>query len=246
MNDPKNQGFIKIQSTELLFLENELAEIGSRALAYITDTVIKGIAILVLITLGSLVQRISNMHITQITLFICLCIFIGYHVLFESFLAGKTPGKYIAGIRVIKNDGSRLSTLDALIRNVLRIVDMFPAGYFLGMIIMFFEPYNRRIGDLVANTIVIYDRSSKRDLKQFIESRLLEAKPRTSVELGGLETLTDSERNVIKQLYTRINAMEEEEKIKTLRKFWDTFSIKIQIKGIDDPEVLLYELYKKI
>jgi len=45
----------------------------------------------------------------------------------------------------------------AITRNLLRTVDMLPFGYALGLLSSLFDPHGRRLGDLVASTVVIHD-----------------------------------------------------------------------------------------
>jgi uncharacterized RDD family membrane protein YckC len=241
-----DQGFIHIQSTELLFLENELADIGSRALAFSIDLAIRAAgAVLPLILLAK-----TTAWIPQILRMIIISLFgltvVAYPFVFEAIMAGKTPGKRLVGIRVLKSDGSRISLLDALIRNVLRLIDAFPAGYMLGMTLIFFEKYNRRLGDLVADTIVIYDRSARHNFRQFIDSRLIEAQPRKSIVITGIDRLTPDEQSLIKELFGRLVTMEDEEKQRILEKFREKIFARLTIAGTDDVEVILYELYKRI
>ena len=242
MYQETNQGFIKIQSTELLFFENELAGIGSRGLAYFIDTLIKGVAIFLFALFFAWVNLFGKSFIPIV---VFLILFAGYHFFFEA-IYGKTPGKHLAGIRVIKSDGSRLSFLDSFVRNILRVVDVLPFGYMAGMVMIFLERYNRRLGDIVGDTLVIHDRAAKRSIKKYIDSRLLEAKSRDAVVISGVSNLSAKEKGVIKTLYLRIDKMAPAQKEKTLEKFWEVFSKKLHITGTEDPEILLYELYKQI
>ncbi len=240
-----NTGYIQIQSTELLFLENELSEVGSRSLAYAIDALIRIAVVAVFFAFA----RITNLFVAGwgfpfvVTLAI---IGFGYHPVLEAATGGKTPGKHFVGIRVIKADGTRISVLDSFIRNILRLVDMFPFGYLLGMTIMFLERHNRRIGDIVADTLVIYDRRSRKSMAELVESRLLSSKPNPKLKITGVEQLTESERAIIKQLYTRIDGLGEEEKIRILTKLRERLQPRVRVEGTDDPELVLYKLYKRI
>jgi uncharacterized RDD family membrane protein YckC len=246
MDNRMRQGHISIQSTELFFLENEIADIGSRTLAYCWDLLIKIAAGTLIVLPLALAHAMRFSTVKWAVLTVEFLIITCYHFFFEAFFAGKTPGKRLVGIRVLRSDGSRLSVLDAAVRNVLRLVDMFPLGYLLAMCVMFFEKYNRRIGDLVADTVVIYDRARYKNLNAFLATNLLEAKPRSAITIRNIELLTTPEKEIVKELYSRMTAMSEDEKIKILAKFWEKYSQKLRISGTDDPEVFLYELYKRI
>jgi uncharacterized RDD family membrane protein YckC len=76
-----------------------------------------------------------------------------YFTVMEGFL-GATVGKFMTGIRVVKEDGSRLDVGAALIRNLLRVVDAFFL-YLVGAIFVWTSPLKQRLGDRVAKTVVV-------------------------------------------------------------------------------------------
>ncbi len=83
----------------------------------------------------------------------------------EFFAGGRTIGKKVVGIRVIQENGHSITLLSSFIRNFLRIIDSLPASYFLGIIMVFFHSKHKRVGDLVAGTIVIHERRAKNTKK---------------------------------------------------------------------------------
>ena len=86
----------------------------------------------------------------------------GYSALFEAFWNGQTPGKRLFNIRVIKDSGRQITLFEALARNLLRVVDMFPPPvYFVGLVSMLCNRQQKRLGDFVAGTIVIHERASE-------------------------------------------------------------------------------------
>jgi uncharacterized RDD family membrane protein YckC len=82
-------------------------------------------------------------------------IFWGYYVVFELGWHGQTPGKRLAGTRVVKLDGSGPGFLEVTIRNLVRLVDFLPAAYALGFVTMFSNRNARRLGDFAAGTLVV-------------------------------------------------------------------------------------------
>ncbi|HMU85673.1 MAG TPA: RDD family protein [Leptospiraceae bacterium] len=89
-----------------------------------------------------------------------------YFFAFEWLNKGRTPGKMALGLRVISIDGTAVDVVQILIRNMLRIADMFPfkflvwllylPTYTIGLISSVMSaPRFRRLGDLAAGTIVI-------------------------------------------------------------------------------------------
>ncbi len=76
-----------------------------------------------------------------------------YYWLLEAFLGG-TLGKLVLGMRVKMEDGSQITLVTSLIRNLLRIVDgLF--FYLVGAILVWTSPTKQRLGDRVAKTIVV-------------------------------------------------------------------------------------------
>ena len=84
-----------------------------------------------------------------------------YNVLFEVLNNGVTPGKHYMGLRTVNADGTAIGWANSVIRSTLLVVDFLPIGYFLGIITMAASGTQQRIGDIVAGTIVVYNRSPK-------------------------------------------------------------------------------------
>ena len=84
-------------------------------------------------------------------------LYYGYFAAFEALWGGQTPGKRAVGLRVISVTGQPITTFDALLRNLLRIVDQMPGIYAVGVLSIFFTARNQRLGDLVAGTVVVQE-----------------------------------------------------------------------------------------
>ena len=87
------------------------------------------------------------------------CIYWGYFAAFEVLWKGQTPGKRVAGIRVIKDSGRPLNVFEAITRNVLRAVDIL-LFYGVGVLTMLLNSKNRRLGDFVAGSLVVHESSA--------------------------------------------------------------------------------------
>ncbi len=85
----------------------------------------------------------------------------GYHILFEIFHDGQTPGKRHFGIRVVTLDGQRIEFFPSMVRNLARIVDFLPFGFVAGAVAMLATRHHQRIGDLFSRTMVIRDRAPR-------------------------------------------------------------------------------------
>lgn len=81
----------------------------------------------------------------------------GYYIFGEVFRNGRTPGKQALGIRVVRDDGGRVGVLDSIIRNLLRLVDMLPGYFAVGLVSLLLSRTNKRLGDMAAGTVVVRD-----------------------------------------------------------------------------------------
>ncbi len=70
--------------------------------------------------------------------------------------AGRTPGKQLVGLRVVRTDGTPAGPGPILVRTLLRIVD-FPVLYLVGFVVMLVTGRQQRLGDLAAQTHVVAD-----------------------------------------------------------------------------------------
>jgi hypothetical protein len=78
-----------------------------------------------------------------------------YGVLFETFLNGQTPGKYVLGLRVLSENGQPINGMQAALRNLFRAADLFLGV--VGLSVMALNCRYQRLGDLVAGTIEVVE-----------------------------------------------------------------------------------------
>jgi uncharacterized RDD family membrane protein YckC len=170
-----NQEQMDIKTPEYVSLQFQLAGIGSRAAAFILDKVILTAVNIVLVLIAILVTKGLSMYNIfgnsesipfAIAIILYFVINYGYFLAFEFFGGGKTIGKKVVGIRVIQENGHTVTLLSSFIRNFLRLIDQLPIGYFLGFLVMFFHPKHKRLGDLVAGTLVVHERKAKKKKKR--------------------------------------------------------------------------------
>ena len=123
-----------------------------RALAWLIDFAIRAGLFLFASTVLGLLGK-AGMGPLLIALFV---IFWVYPIAFEALWNGRTPGKRLIGLRVIAGNGAPVGWLAAIARNLLRVVDMLPFGYAIGLLASFADPWGRRLGDMVAGTLVVH------------------------------------------------------------------------------------------
>lgn len=157
---------VKQQTPESVELEFTLAGIGSRAYALTIDYLLLwgAIALVILVAtlfavpLIGLIERLGGLGnielwLLALAVLAIFVIYVGYFALLEASSQGQTPGKRIAKIRVIRDDGRPVSIFQTTLRSLLRPIDEFLfLGFFL---IVFFNGQEKRLGDLVAGTLVV-------------------------------------------------------------------------------------------
>ncbi len=79
-----------------------------------------------------------------------------YGVMFDVLAGGQTPGKRAQRIGVVNADGTPVHLGASSIRNVLLLVDALPFAYLVGLVTMMLTRRFRRVGDVVAGTLVVY------------------------------------------------------------------------------------------
>lgn len=194
-----------IDTPEQVQLEFPLAGIGSRFMALFVDMLIQSVAFLVLMIAfvilgaGSLLIRPSELSKWEIAGFVLLgfCLYWGYFAAFEALWKGQTPGKRQAGIRVLKDSGRELTAKEAVGRNLLRAVDGLPGFYFIGMLSVFLSQQNKRLGDYVAGTVVVHERSAD-EAQPFWNTR-----EDAQVSFSGMDKISPSEVEMIETFLSR-------------------------------------------
>ncbi|MHB0938754.1 MAG: RDD family protein [Armatimonadota bacterium] len=155
---------VEFYTPEQVAIQYELAGVGSRGTAALVDGLLQLLLYLalllipyVLYMLDILPPWISLGPETLITLLVMGHFFIvaGYHVFFETLWNGETPGKRWMGLRVIKDGGYPVDFRSVVIRNLVRIADILPGLYGLGLIVSLMHKKYQRLGDLAGGTLVV-------------------------------------------------------------------------------------------
>ena len=180
---------LNVETPELVELRFPVAGIGSRFLAHLIDALLIGVfytlTIIVIAIAASGAGQSSGPAAPELTTagkwfiagFILLnfLLFWGYFSLFEGLWHGQTPGKRWMKLRVIKESGRAITLFEAMARNLLRVVDALPSFYLVGVIAMLCNRSQRRVGDLVAGTIVVHERGDEQPLLTHHQSRTFTA-----------------------------------------------------------------------
>ncbi len=251
---------VDIKTPEYVSLQFQAAGLGSRAAAFIIDSLILiAINILIVIALiiglnASFFDYFQSDIPSYLFAGIIILMFVlnwSYYFLLEYFTGGRTLGKKALGIRVIQENGHSITLLSSLIRNFLRIIDMLPVNYLVGMLMIFFHSKHKRLGDLVAGTIVVHERRGKKKKKNSKLDKLI-AKKGISAEVGlvdewALRSLGAKEWKLLKTYAERFNTLNTDDRIVLTRKMADILFPKIGLdptsKHYDELEDMLLMLY---
>jgi uncharacterized RDD family membrane protein YckC len=165
-----------IDTPEQVGLEFSVAGVGSRFVAALLDMLIIFAfffaEVLALVALGAAVSgsagassgsagETAGKWLIAFVVFVNFVVIWGYFALFEAYWHGQTPGKRVMKVRVLKDSGRQITLFEALARNLVRVVDYFPGFYLVGVITMLCNKRSQRLGDLVAGTIVVHERTDE-------------------------------------------------------------------------------------
>jgi len=172
MNDLPDQ--LIIDTPEQVAIRFPVAGIGSRFLAILIDSLIQITAYVVMVLVFVLVisaapkststgelSRTGEKWLIAALILVHFLMYWGYFTLFEAFWNGQTPGKRLFKVRVIQDSGRQITFFESMIRNLIRIVDLFPSFYLVGVIAMACNRQHKRLGDLAAGTLVVHERPTE-------------------------------------------------------------------------------------
>jgi uncharacterized RDD family membrane protein YckC len=161
---------VEFETPERVAVALELAGVGARAYAWLLDAL--GIflcwmtALLLYSVSGDLIRQVQALSILG-QLLAVLSVFLagwGWDVAWETLGEGRTPGKRLVGIRVVRADGRPVGLGGSLVRNALRALEL-PLAYAPGILAVALSARRQRLGDLVAGTLVV--RQARYDLSRY-------------------------------------------------------------------------------
>lgn len=142
----------EIETPEGIALRLRAAGALPRAQAWMVDMLLRmGVFMLAMIPLS-----LFGMGGNGLAMLLLFALTWAYSVVCEVWLGGQTLGKRALGLRVVNADGTPVTWLPSVVRNLLRVVDVLPGVYGVGLVSTLIDPYARRLGDIVAGTMVIH------------------------------------------------------------------------------------------
>ncbi len=165
--DPLADALLRVETPEQVSIHLPLAGLGSRFAALLIDGLLILAALLgfLLVALalamaaGRALGGVFSAEFLMIVLpAIGFVVTWGYFFAFEAFRDGATPGKRWLRLRVVQDGGDALNMTSAALRCLVRIVDLQPGlTGLVGGVVMLLHPRSKRLGDIVAGTVVVRD-----------------------------------------------------------------------------------------
>jgi uncharacterized RDD family membrane protein YckC len=249
-----------VRSADQVPLHLPVAGPTSRMFAYLVDAVIIFVLALALLALLALVtpllvgllaplQRlaegldsgsgdVSEMAVVLVAvaiLFLFMASEMAYFVFWETTNRGRSPGKALLGLRVVRDGGLPLDLSSSLLRNLLRIVDYLPTNYLTGFIAMLVSPEGKRLGDLAAGTIVVrLDRSEPAEPLGGDERG--ETGPSFVFERGQIERLGRTERALLRRTLRGVERLAPDQAEAVLGRSVEVLRARVGYTGEVEPD----------
>jgi uncharacterized RDD family membrane protein YckC len=207
---------VEVATGESVAFSYELAGLGSRFFAVAIDIAIQILVSVVTLVLFLVItlQIASSTHgaavvkpdnVTKfafavfegIAIFASFMLFFGYFIVFEWRFGGRTPGKRLLGIRVVRDGGFPLDFTSAVVRNVVRILEFGVGFYAISAVSTLLSPMNRRLGDMAAGTLVVREGRFERT------PTLAEIDERLGRDDGLVRDLPESDRELVRRYAER-------------------------------------------
>ncbi len=165
----KSSDTISVANISGVKVELSIARAGARAFAFVIDYCIRSIVALTLVWVVWMLapydwvfnpeswKSVKGDMVFFLVLLPAMMSFFLYHPVLEFLMNGRTPGKLVAGIRIVHLDGSLPTIGPILIRNVFRLLDSLPGLYLVGLVATYYTRHSVRVGDLAANTVLVYE-----------------------------------------------------------------------------------------
>jgi uncharacterized RDD family membrane protein YckC len=237
-----------VLTPERVNLQYDIAGIGSRGAAAMVDTAIQGVALVVVLLAGSAavglgaslapvaLGRSGGVALVALFVLALFAITNGYYMLFEILWSGQTPGKRLVGVRVLRENGYSIRPIDAVIRNVVRIVDWLPLLYGVGVLTMLLNNRSRRLGDFASGTIVVREASRGR------VSSVPVSMARVSESVSRGVALSSVDATLVRDFLVRRGSMNAASRADVAQRLAEALATRYALRVDGDPEGFLEQL----
>lgn len=230
----------QIETAQNISISQNTAHLGDRMLAYIIDSFVVTIYMILVIWL-LLAMDIDFSDMWALYLLLSLPAFL-YYVLLETFMDGKTIGKSLMHIRVVKLDGSKPSFASYFVRWILRIIDVTLTSGGVAVLTILIRGKGQRVGDIAAGTTVISEKQ-----RVSLKDTLLRELPDGYVpRFPQVTVFKDNEVQTIKELFDAAKRNGDHQIILSLsERIKDVTQISTELKPVDFVDIVIkdYNFY---
>ena len=175
--------------------------------------------------------------VVMLALFLVLQLVIewGYFIGSEMVTGGRSLGKGLMGLRVVRDGGLPITLRESVVRNLLRMVDILPSSYVVGLIAIVMSSEGKRLGDLAAGTIVVrLDRPEK--AAPLPEADGVEGGPRFRFDHAQIDRLATPERALLRQTLRRLDALPPPKRAEVLGRTTEVLRHRIGYDAVETGE----------
>lgn len=240
---------LSIETPEQIALEFPLAGVGSRGMALLVDTLVQGVVALIVVVATMLMSLDLSIYwaaagkwLDAIVIFLMFCLYWGYFAIFEAFWNGQTPGKRQAKIRVISSSGRPITVFESIARNLMRAIDS-QLAYVVGAVSIAVDKNNRRLGDMVAGTVVVHEVQEQGDSYWYAQQSSTTTSPPTET----ITTLTAQEFQLIETFLNRRLDLPGPQRLQSAKTIADRIGERLKVAPVDrpSPEDFLEEVSRR-
>ncbi len=203
-----------INTTQNVNLDYKIASIGERILSFLIDAFILYLYYLLVTTLENIVQiSYDDYWTTRGIIALVMLPAMGYSLIAQSLFNGRTVGKMLLKIRVVRFDGTPVHWSNYLVRWMLRLVDIWMFSGSVGLLTILFTDKRQRLGDAAAGTVVISTKNKTKVSHTILEEVTADYNPTfTNVTL-----LSDKDARLIKETFLIAKKTNDYKTLKKLR-----------------------------
>jgi uncharacterized membrane protein SpoIIM required for sporulation/uncharacterized RDD family membrane protein YckC len=228
---------VDIETPEHVAFSYTLAGAGSRVLAALIDYAICFVLLVATLIISMLVgspgsvARAATAWGSAILIIVQFAVIWGYYVLFEGLNDGQTPGKRWLGLRVVQDGGYSVTFAASAVRNLARAIDQQPVFlYAVGLVGVVVSRSHKRVGDMLAATIVVRERVVR------VPASASEERPGDTAPLHTL--LTDDEYAVLTRYVERRHTLEPAQRERLTAQLTARFRDRAQDPDAGDVQML--------
>ncbi len=200
---------ISVQSVTGVDLSLTLAGPGTRSYAFVIDWHIRVLLAVAWLLVAVYALRLGlnfRSHDALFSILPAAVIYFLYQPIVEVALRGRTPGKRIAGVRILDRNGGVPGVTALMIRNIFRLIDSLPAFYVVGLATCLLTANRVRIGDMAAGTLLVLEDTAAEKSLARVES------------LAGGSSLPLETLELVDQVLERWKSLEEPHRAEIARK----------------------------